>query len=528
MIRLLIVDDEQATRDGLLNHVDWRDLGVDIVKTADDGLQALQISDSYKPDIVLTDVKMPRMDGIQFAMKLKERLPQCIILFLSSYAEKEYLKSAIHLKALDFLEKPVNLSTIQEHIRAAVQVCNNERELRKAEMEIRNGNELLRHEQQALYWIAPHNNDDNVSKINAGIEMPPGSAIATAIVKLHNLTDSDFRIVQAHKYELIETIIKQFAVFGLETRSGFKDAQHLIIHAYSKKLAAPEELVNPLALVRTDLQALIKKQLFTFIGIGLLVHRPERLLESYHTAAVAVQRQFFSGYNQITVYNERSTPPANTDYEDELSAVFSSCLEEEKHEAANEALTRITTTLKENEDYLVNNAKNVYFALLLTLFRIADKKKVQLSEAQDDKEYLWSVLFRFNTLQETVNYTEEKLNYFFEQLRSKSTGGSNSNRIFKFIHDNYKDADLSIKSIADYLFLTPNYLSLQFKKETGTTINQYITEYRIEKAKEYLADRRFKLYEIAALVGIQDANYFAKTFKKVTGLTPSEFKEKRA
>ncbi|NOU79006.1 response regulator [Paenibacillus sp. LMG 31459] len=528
MIRLLIVDDEQTTHEGLMNYIEWRDLGIDMVKAAGDGWEALQLCGSFRPDIVLTDVKMPRMDGIELAMKLKQLLPQCKVLFLSSYADKAYLKSAIQLKALDYIEKPVNLDHIREHIRHAVELCLEERKMRAIEHTFRNQSELLEQEQQALFWIAGNvsNNQDEML-IRASTLFPQGASFVTAVIKLHHLTEQDNQNLMPNKNTLLEQIGLRFSAISIEVLRGFKDPQHIIIHAFSRSLGAPEDLVNALALIRSDIQAVLQKPLLTFIGVGQLVHHPERLITSYHTAVIALQRQFFKGYNHIIVYHEQPRAASGDSFRiSALESTFAISLEQENEKEAFALVADAASALELDEDLLVNDAKNIFSDLLLTLFKFADQKKVTLAELREDREYLWNVLFQFNTLHEMTAYTEDKLTVFFNKLRDKPSGGSITSSIQKCVHANYKKTELSIKMIADQLFLTPNYLSLQFKKETGITINQYITDYRIAKAKELLADRQYKLYEIAAHVGIQDANYFAKTFKKVTGMTPSEYKEK--
>ncbi|WP_238322920.1 AraC family transcriptional regulator [Gorillibacterium massiliense] len=430
------------------------------------------------------------------------------------------------MKALDYLDKPVDLEEIKEGIRRAVNVCMDEKKHKKAEQKLLGENELHHQEQQALFWLTSHREDANKAGGDSA-SFPQGASFVTAIIKFHHVRDNDNQSILLGKHELLGKIGCRFSAFDLDTLRGFKDSQHLIIHAYSKNLAAPEQLLNPLALARSDLQELMGSPLQTFIGVGHLVHRPEGLLESYHSAAVAVQRQFFIGYNQIVVFQESflSSAGYHPDWE-LLTQQFEDHLEEEQTDKAVALLERFSILLKETEDTLINDAKNVFFGLLLAIFKAADRKKLSLSQSSGDREYLWNVVFRFNTLQEMAQYTKEKLDQFFEHLQGRVTGGSIAFAIMRYIQVNYKNPNLSIKSIADHIFLTPNYLSLQFKKETGQTINEYIIEFRISKAKELLSDRQHKLYEVAAQVGIMDANYFAKTFKKVTGMTPSEFKEK--
>ena len=109
MVKILIVDDESYTREGILETIPWEDLSITEVKEAFDGINALEILESYEPDIILTDVRMPRLNGIELSFKAREIYPNCSIIFMSGYSDKEYLKSAIHLKAISYVEKPIDL-----------------------------------------------------------------------------------------------------------------------------------------------------------------------------------------------------------------------------------------------------------------------------------------------------------------------------------------------------------------------------------------------------------------------------------
>lgn len=120
MVKLLIADDESFTRQGILETIPWKALNISEVREAYDGQNALEIIKDFEPDILLTDVRMPRLNGIELSFKVRELYPNCSIIFMSGFSDKEYLKSAIHLKAISYVEKPIDLDELEISIRNAV------------------------------------------------------------------------------------------------------------------------------------------------------------------------------------------------------------------------------------------------------------------------------------------------------------------------------------------------------------------------------------------------------------------------
>ena len=118
-MKLLIVDDEELTRTGVITSLDWASLGIDEVLQADDGVHGLETARLCKPEIILCDVRMPRMDGISMLERLEKILPDTVPIFMSGYSDKEYLKAAIKLKAVNYIEKPFSISEIETAIREA-------------------------------------------------------------------------------------------------------------------------------------------------------------------------------------------------------------------------------------------------------------------------------------------------------------------------------------------------------------------------------------------------------------------------
>lgn len=132
MYKLMIVDDESKTRQTLYRHVPWREMGITEIEEAEDGSQALLKSETFSPDIVLTDVRMPRMNGIEFAKELRTARPYCKVIFLSAYTDVEYLKTAIRIHAFDYVEKPLDLEEIERVVKSAIAECEQEQPKRQA------------------------------------------------------------------------------------------------------------------------------------------------------------------------------------------------------------------------------------------------------------------------------------------------------------------------------------------------------------------------------------------------------------
>ena len=122
-MKILIVDDEELTRTGLIATVDWKKLGIDEIYQADDGINGLKLASEVTPDIILSDVRMPRMDGITMLEKIEKKSPSTVVVFMSGYSDKEYLKAAIQLKAIDYIEKPIEQNELRNTLKKATERC---------------------------------------------------------------------------------------------------------------------------------------------------------------------------------------------------------------------------------------------------------------------------------------------------------------------------------------------------------------------------------------------------------------------
>ena len=497
-MKVLIVDDEIFTREGIISMIPWSNFGISQIEQAFDGVNALQIAENFKPDILLTDVRMPRMDGIELSFKLREMYPSCEIIFLSGYSDKDYLKSAIKLKAVSYVEKPIDLEELENALKNAVALKSQEfenNEKQKSSLAL----ELL--DTSADYTKLKYAFENLTSRKSDSV------SFVTVLIQVcsDETLDND-----SLKYSIEEIVLKN----NLNCISSFKEDNVLILHLFSDK--NNYNLHNVLDAIYSYMKA---KYNF-YICVGKIVAALNEIVESYYSAKYTLKRTFFYNYNSIIHFDKINTSIYNFD-----EKVINSFLETLKNEDAQNCIlmiNRLTSEISDCEGSPVNSIKDIYYKLYLKLINFSTERRINLNEKDVPFEYFSS----FQTLFEIKAFLIDKVEYVFTCLKQRNFNLDPINIILDYIHENYSDVDLSLQKISSKTYLTSAYICSIFKEHTGKTINSYITGYRINKAKELLKVESMKIVDITSQVGYSDGNYFAKIFKKETGLTPSEYRRK--
>ncbi len=525
MISLLIADDEGFVRNGLTKNLAWSKLGIDYVEQAIDGQNAFEKAVVMKPDILLTDVRMPRMDGIQLATKLREILPNCKIIFMSGYSDKEYLKSALHLKAVSYIEKPINITEISQVISEAVSMCLEESEKQeldlKKDINLKESLDMLR---VNLPLEILHNNAEMEKWLKISNISISGSTRFVTVIFNFAIKEWDALTAKGlGKVYLQKFIHEAFLLKGLKAFSSFKTDNTMLLIALGeyKSPAGYDKILDELSL---QILEELKDKCPVFISIGSIVDDTVRVSQSYQAAVIASQQLFFKGYGKFSRMEDRysQTLELNESIPDE----FKGLLQSKDSQKVLDFLKDTAHSIKRCNNTLIPNIKSLYFKMLLVLLNHAARQKIVFSPASSEGE-LWETLNDFATLDEVESFIMNFAAAYFAE-KSKLEGVSRCIAdIYEIIEKNYSNPELSIKFICDKLYMSHSHICVLFKKETGNTLNQYITEFRIEKAKEILAGSTVKLYYVASKVGYTDQNYFTKIFKKVTNMTPSEYREMR-
>ncbi|MEW9701519.1 response regulator [Paenibacillus sp. SI8] len=521
-MKLLFAEDEKFTREGIRKSIPWRDLGITELVDAVDGLEAVALAENFQPDIVLTDIRMPRMDGIELASHLRRKYPQCKIVFMSGYADKEYLKAAISLKAVSYVEKPIDIDELQEALQSAIAICREEQRHLANDAVVKENKGYMKQE-AALQLIRGGFDEELLNKrlLAAGFEAALHAPAVTIMAKL---------VAPQPTKDLVGNMIETtMSSFELPYLYALKDDNHLILQLFSHGQISVES--NVLHHICYALSTACKKEFHLFsIAAGKIVPSARRLQESYASAVLRLQEAFFHKSGSVALYDSYGSETHSQHYqvESELLSRFQEALAEEDFEAASHLLSAVTADIRQHPGTLIVSVKELYYRFMLDMDKFARSRNVTLFSAEEENEIPWKLILECHFLDDILRVVLQKLNELKGNIKERGNGqmSSTSSRIIRYIHQHFASDDLSVQEVSDHMQMTASHLISIFKEATGKTIKQYVTEYRMEKAKDLLRTNRLKVLDVATQVGFKDGEHFAKIFRKYTGMTPTEYRER--
>ena len=367
-MNLLIVDDEEITREGIIERLPWSELGIHQIQQADDGINALTLVENYKPSIVLTDVRMPRMDGIQMAIKLKEIFPHCVIIFMSGYSDKEYLKAAIQLNAVDYVDKPISIKELKSAVENAVKRFR-ETEIKElaehvTETYMKVSIPLLRSE--LAHSLLKSNLD--LSKVieearAACIELPTDGFYQTAIFKFLLNEKNSSEHLSSIKAVVLSALENGYSKYRFNGISAFKNEDCLILHLFAGSFERHLFTEDRVSKFLNDLRAPLEKVCNFTVSIGKCIHGAANIYTSYETAVSGLERAFFKEYNSILFYGRYSN--SQHGLEDTLVKNFIELVDGERLEESIFFIKSLISDLRSHDNTPVNNIK--IFSILFCL-----------------------------------------------------------------------------------------------------------------------------------------------------------------
>ena len=525
-MKLLLVDDEEYSRSGILAVVSWKDLGIDEIKVAENGSEGLNIALEFQPDIVLADIRMPHMDGMTMCSRIREKLPYCCFIIISGYSDKEYLKSAIRLSAVNYLEKPFLPRELTDSLKQAIarrwayisSGVSPSPSAPSPDLENRTALALLRpHPQSDPLWHRIHENFP---------DLPKNARWITLLIALHDKADHSGTAPSEYQKE-IPAMLRRHLGSGQDT--------FLLLGTKSENMLAAHIAFGPdtdasirMGCLYRELTDYLKSRWFYTIGAGAPVSGIRNIHNSYETAMLCIQQGFFKGPDCVLSYQLQDTPPVYS-FTPENAEHFAQLLKGSDIQAAEAYIHRLSDELKSYDYTLISSVKDYFSQLVRKLYYHSDSFLLPSFSTEetlaDSIQSIWDIPY----LDGLEQYMCTRIHSLFHEL-NKSSAQIQDNplpyKIRNYIDINYCDPNLCLQSLSDAFNITTSYICIIFKKQYQKTINQYINEKRIEKSIEYLDHTDKKIKEISSLIGFPDANYFIKVFKKITGITPKEYRRK--
>jgi len=538
MYKLVIIDDEPAVRGGLGKFVEWSDYGIVMVGTADDGDTGLELIERVKPDIVLTDVMMPAMDGIRMSREVRERFPETKIVFISGHSDASYLRSALQVQAADYIFKPVKRTELHKVIEGVVS------NLRAEEKE----RQLLKDMQVKLVQSMPLLREKFLmSLIRDGVEKTEGLRDRAAFLNLELPLDAPYLVLVITIDDAKETLgsrserDKQLLSYSLLNVVQELIDQHLHGYAFENRAAEyvgllvlddrfedPEDKLLSLAeAIRDNLRLWLK--IDVTIGVGERAERIGMLPASFRHARDAADRKWYMGKNQVITMDSLEIGAAGPiRFDAGQSERLASALKSGEKQRLESEMESILEPLAQIRKDGFKYGRQAGLQMIALAGRLLLDLNLLTPEKEEQEASMLDRLLKLETMAELKSCVSEYLHDVCCWIQEKRSGRSSNviARIQEFISENYAK-NLAIAEIAASVYLSPTYVSLLFKQETGETIYEYLMKVRIEKAKELLRDPRIKFYEACELVGYTDPSYFSKLFKKMTGLTPSAYRDRQ-
>lgn len=523
---ILLADDEEEVIQAIMKKIDWEGIGFSVIGYAANGIKALEMVEEFQPDVVMTDIKMPYMDGMELSNRIKAEFPATKILFFTGFDEFEYAKEAVHLEAEEYILKPVNsgeltavFTKLKMKLDQEISEKRNVQILQKYYME---SLALL----QADFYsalIEGRLQENEIPKYLSDYQLEfPGPFFCCLVIHT-----SSSQVPEDMNPMLLSTSVQKQAVEYMAEKWRAKSFSYLgntIWIVQLKNENDVSELTDDCDRFCRYARRIIGAAVT--IGIGAVCRNIAELSQSYSSAREAVTYRAIYGASRAI--NMKEIVPLKTDRpvsvnDTELSNLFKMIhlgSEEDVVEAADKYLNFISYPQKSLQQHHID-----IMELMIALYRFSTNHDIHADDFTEDISKLYTCLIDLEPDALRKWLTDCSL-LFRERLISARNRSTKSfvSKAQEYVHNNYADEELSLDSVCEVLGVSNSYFSTIFKKETGSSFISYLTDYRMDRASCLLIETNEKSYMIAKKVGYTDPNYFSYVFKRRFGLSPSKYR----
>nr|MDA3845816.1 response regulator [Vallitaleaceae bacterium] len=513
--------------------IPWNDYGFKVIGEAKNGEEALEMADSLQPDIVLTDINMPKMDGLTFAQKLIDIAPNTGIIFITGHNEFEYAKKAIRIGASDYILKPFEK---EELILTLLKLKDNIHKANEINTTIKGfDNSFI---MSFLTGKIPLNSMDlhkSLKELGFNYEQSNYVVVCLDIDHLdYTYSNQEEKILWRFSVmNILKELIDDHESLETSDCHAFYDYEGNITCIYElQNNDNPDQ--NIISLSETpllDVLQCLTKAINTYldftitIGIGTIQKGINGISTSYNEALIALHNKYLENTSQMIFYSDTSLESKNFSfYNASFNESLLKYLRLDNIEAIKDLLGELYSTMN-NERISRDFSRIIQMGLLSLLLSyitqsgkqpelILGNDNLQLNTFESCDTLDLQQDFILSLYQTTVTYNMNNITSRSKQIAQKARD---------FIHENYSDSMLNVQDIAANQYINQTYLRSMFKKEFGMTICDYILKARMDAAATLVQGKTYRLADIAEMVGYNDSSYFSKCFKKFHGISPSQY-----
>jgi len=535
MLKMIIADDEEIERIGLKRNLPWSELGIELIGTYENGKDAFEAICTEVPDILLTDIRMPVMDGLELAGKVRGCFSNVKIVFLSGYDDFNYAKKAIDLNACRYILKPFEKDELIEIIREIAVKCEeekrNEFEQQNLKQKLAESLPLLKEKFYTDLLSGVYEDEEIIKKRVEflGVPLPIEGTYIVDLIEIDNFCslvekngESYVKVFPVYFCEMVRRCISDYTEICII----LSEAVYAVIFPFSDKNSAFSTNYTLMDKLQKEINRYFKTSIT--IGIGKQCHLLRSIANSYKQSKEAAKYKFIVGLNQIIYYDdigERDILELDGIVESSKNKLVSA-LSIGNIDGVNGQIDIIYDALldkKIDTQYI----QNISIDIINSVSKVVLRYNIDVEAIFGAEVNLIGKLLGFDTIFDIRLRMKDMLMVITEHIRSRCSSKNRKviEKITDIIQKRYAE-DLAVADIVSEVFLSAGYASSLFKKETGESITDYLIRTRIEKAKQMLSTPGIKVYEVSEQVGYSNYAYFSALFKKMEGISPKEYNER--
>ena len=543
MLKIFLAEDEVIVRETIKRMIPWESLGFELVGEAADGEMALPLLIRQQPDLLITDIKMPFMDGLTLARLAKKEVPGLKVVILSGYDDFNYAKQAINIGVEDYLLKPITKNALIERLTEIRSRYEDEKTQREYYEKFHREIQAYEKNSSRDFFEALVSGSLDMMELYKKAEKLGLDIVAESYnILIFTMNCNEDFSGQREGYssweaESLEMLEKFFTghPFAMLFRSN--------VFSYGVLIKGEKNSIreNTRICVEEIRKIFDRKEdnKEWFVAVGESVERLSQIQKSYHSASRAFsQRYLYDGkvlcYEEMLAMEKKDVTNDDSEYLQKvdvnalnptiLQKFLSNGLLEETENFVQDYFYAIGQEPMESVVFRSYVILNVRFSVLSFLKELGCDTKTL--EPEDTEEILAE---SGRNMESTIVYAEKLISQAI-QLRDRNSGNKNRSILktaVDFIDQHYMEEDMSLNKAANAANVSANHFSALFSQNMGQTFIEYLTSLRMDKAKEYLRCTGMRSSEIAGEVGYKDAHYFSYLFKKTQGMTPSDYRKAR-